>query len=645
MTDATSKLTIRGARTHNLADITVALPRNRLSVITGPSGSGKSSLVFHTIYAESQRRYIEALSSFARQFLDRLPRPDVDLIEGLSPAICVRQQVPGRSPRSTVGTATEVYDYLRLLYARVGQAFCPTCGREVRSFSPQQVAEEVLTQTAGQRFSVLAPLGSRNQQEIKSDLKRLRKEGFVRVLIDGCVRDLGRDVHLGASSRHELEVVIDRLSVSDGARRRLTEAVELAYAQSQGRCKVAFREGDSQIYSEGYACAEHGPVLPELSPRLFSFNDRLGACDACAGLGRRREFCIESVIPDESRSLAAGAVVPWGTPSGSFYKQMLKSMEASIKVNLDQPFNQLSADERALVLHGNPRFEGVLPGLHRRLRDYEQKKRREGAGEEEVFEYLEAELGQYSVWTECSVCHGSRLGVAAQSVQVQGMTIAAACRLSLRELLEFLGSLSLSGIRAQIAERIVRELADRLRFLEDVGVGYLSLDRSIASLSSGESQRVRLATQIGASFVGALYVLDEPSAGLHPRDMQRLWQTLLRLRDRGNTVLVVEHDETAIRAADHIVDMGPGAGSEGGRIVAQGVPKDVAASVGSPTGDFLAGRRSIAVPEQLRVAKEHIEIVSASTHNLREVNVRIPIGCLTCVTGVSGSGKSSLVMN
>jgi len=644
----TRELVVRGARQHNLQNVDVTIPRDQLVVITGPSGSGKSSLAFDTIYAEGQRRYVESLSAYARQFLDRMPKPDVDRIEGLSPAIAIQQQAPSRNPRSTVGTVTEIYDYLRLLYARVGVPHCPSCGREVVAQTVQEIVDLVLGMPSGTRFSVLAPVVRGRKGQLKKVLADLRRQGFVRVRLDGDTLDLGDEIKPDARVAHSLDVFVDRLSVKPDVKQRLTESVELALGLADGLVRISPAGGVEQLLSERHSCAECAVSLPELTPRTFSFNSPAGACPACNGLGEMCRFVAELVVPDEQLSLRRGAVAAWGRPGGAYHRFMLERVAEQLPADADVAWADLPVRVRETLLNGAPdaQFEGILPGLERRSREYERRKREEGRDEERTFEFIEDELGRFARRDVCGTCAGARLRPEALAVTVDSVNIRDLCGLSVADAARFFDGKELTGRDGQVAEPVIREIVSRLGFLNDVGLDYLSLDRATATLSGGEVERVRLATQIGAGLVGVLYVLDEPSIGLHPRDNARLVRTLLSLRDRGNTVLVVEHDRDTIREADHIVDMGPGAGRLGGRVVAQGSPAEISAHPDSITGAFLSGRRRIAMRETRRTAgRRAIGIKGARIHNLKGIRVEIPLGLFVCVTGVSGSGKSSLVVD
>ena len=644
-------LIVRGARLHNLKNVDVRIPRDRMTVVTGPSGSGKSSLAFDTIYAEGQRRYVESLSTYARQFLDQMPKPDVDFIEGLSPAIAIQQQNASKNPRSTVGTVTEIYDYLRLLFARAGEAHCPVCARSIEALTIPQMVDRVLALEEGTRVVVQAPIAREVTGGFEKELERLRRDGFVRVEIDGEVRDLGDEIVLDPKVRHDVEVQVDRLSVKGGARARLAESMELAAKLSEGLVRVIVEGAEALLLSERFACPEHGPVLRELTPQTFSFNSPDGACPTCAGLGEERTFDPSRIVPDPSLSIAEGAIAPWGKPGGPYHRTMVRQLEKHLAVELDAPWKKLKKATRDRVLNGHAAkgeqegWPGVTASLAQRARDYEQRRRDQGGDVEGAIEFLEEELGRFVKRSVCSECGGARLRREALAVTVGGKNVREVTSMSVADARAFFDGLALEGNRALIAERLVREVRGRIGFLTDVGLGYLSLDRGTATLSGGEAQRIRLATQIGSALVGVLYVLDEPSIGLHPRDNERLIGTLHRLRDAGNTVLVVEHDTDTIRAADHVIDMGPGAGRLGGEVVASGTPTEIEADPSSPTGRYLAGKVPRGAPRKRRKSKGKLTVRDARTHNLRGVTVPIPLGALTCVTGVSGSGKSSLIVD
>jgi excinuclease ABC subunit A len=641
-----------GAREHNLKDVTVEIPRDRLVVVTGLSGSGKSSLAFDTLYAEGQRRYVESLSAYARQFLGQMDKPDVDHIDGLSPAISIDQKTTSRNPRSTVATVTEVYDYLRLLFARIGEPHCPVCGRPIAGQSVEQIADRVLELPAGVRFMVLAPLVRGRKGEHRDVLEQVRGEGFTRVAVDGAVHLLDDVPPLERNRQHTVEVVVDRLVMRDDLRRRLTESLETATQLADGLVRIQEVGGEerSWTYSERFACPEHGASLTELAPRVFSFNAPHGACPTCTGLGFMPEVDPELVVAPE-RTLGDGALIPWADRTTDYYELLLQAVADEYGIALDVPWRDLPEEHRRLMLHGpaggrrqrmylgrrkggrNPVgwFEGVVPQLRRQHVSSMSPAVRES-------------VEQYMSLRPCHACDGARLKPEVLAVTLGGLSIHGLCRLSVEQALRFFeDDLTLDRTQALIGERVIREVVERLRFLVDVGVGYLSLERAAGTLSGGEAQRIRLATQIGSGLMGVLYILDEPSIGLHQRDNRKLIGTLERLRDQGNTVLVVEHDEDMMRAADHLIDMGPGAGEHGGRVVAQGTPDEVAASDGSATGAYLSGRRVIALPEGRRPGRGWLTVTGAREHNLRSVDVGIPVGAMTCVTGVSGSGKSTLV--
>jgi excinuclease ABC subunit A len=637
----TADIVIRGAREHNLKNVTVSLPRGRMTVVTGPSGSGKSSLVFDTLYAEGQRRYIESLSGHARRVLTKLRRPDVDVIEGLCPAIAVREHSPSRNPRSTVGTLTEVNDYMRVLFSTVGEVHCPVCGERLAAHSVAQVVQEALHFPEGARFSVLAPVvraGALIPKELVADL---RGKGFVRLRVDDGAVDL-EDIgtpRAGVS----IDVVIDRLSVREGIGSRLAEAVELAYQLSGGIVELREQEGARHRFSEGYACFEGHASIPRVSPQLFSFNTPLGACRMCDGLGRRRRFTEELAITDPSLPLRRGAVAAWGKPNLAYYRSMLEKIGAA-GVDLDAPFEKIPPKQRRTALQGGAGFEGILPGLERRAQEYARRKLAEGGDEERVLEFLDEELGQFARMETCSDCDGSRLNENARSVRIDGRAISEVAAFDVSALRDWLDGVRISPQREAAVRPLLQSIGDRLAFLQQVGLGYLSLDRSAGTMSAGEAQRVHLATQLGARLSGVLYVLDEPTAGLHPADANRLLTTLDELRGLGNTLVVVEHDEQTMRAADHLVEMGPGAGEHGGHVVAEGNVEAFAANEESLTGAYLSGRRSVATPAQRREGGSSIGVRVAELHNLRDVHAEFPLRSLCCVTGVSGSGKSSLVV-
>ena len=643
-------ITIRGAREHNLKDITVELPRNKLICITGLSGSGKSSLAFDTLYAEGQRRYVESLSAYARQFLGQMEKPDVDGIDGLSPAISIDQKTTSRNPRSTVGTVTEIYDYLRLLYARIGHPHCPECGRAITGQSAEQIVDQVLRLPEGTKFTVDAPIVRGRKGEFKDIFERLRGEGFTRVKVDGETLLLEDEIVLDKKFKHDVAVVVDRLVLKDDLRRRLTDSVETALQLADGLLDVAIVDGETMTFSERFACPDHGVSLAELAPRVFSFNSPHGACANCHGLGSLPELDPDLVQPDPAVTLEGGALQPWNVAGTNFFEQLVLSVAERFDVPLDKPWGELTEQQRDYFLRGTDgerimvtyknRFgrkraysvawEGLLASLKRRYDETESEPQKE-------------RIEEWMALRPCPDCHGARLKPESLAVTVGGMSIHEATNQSVEKAISWSKTLELSETEGLIAERILREIVERLSFLNDVGVGYLSLNRGASTLSGGEAQRIRLATQIGSSLVGVLYILDEPSIGLHQRDNHRLLETLTRLRDIGNTVIVVEHDEDTMRESDWLVDMGPGAGEHGGRVVAAGVPKAVMKSKDSVTGQFLSGRRAIAVPERRPQSEEFLIVRGAREHNLKDVDVEIPVGRFVTVTGVSGSGTSTLV--
>ncbi|MDO9068937.1 MAG: excinuclease ABC subunit UvrA [Deltaproteobacteria bacterium] len=665
---AHDKIIIKGACEHNLKCIDVEIPRDKLVVITGISGSGKSTLAFDTIYAEGQRRYVESLSAYARQFLEQMEKPDVESIEGLSPAISIEQKTTSKNPRSTVGTVTEIYDYLRLLFARIGHPHCTSCGKQITSQTVSQMVDQIMLLPVGTKLTLLAPMIRGRKGEYKKELNQLRKEGFTRVVIDGTLRELAEDIELDKKKKHDIDIVVDRIVVKDGVERRLADSLETALHHAEGVVKLEAVTPETDepvdgarkkpvkpqilIFSEKLACIDCGVSYQEITPRLFSFNNPHGACPDCTGLGTRMYFDADLVIPNMELSLREGAIAPWEKRLSGWFHLILDALAKAYKFDIRTPFKELPEAVKDVILSGSKgekiefwweedggrrhtyqkEFEGVLKNLERRWRETESDASRE-------------ELEKYMNVMPCPSCQGARLKPEALHVLINGCTIRDVTALSIRDGLGFFESIKLSDKEQEIARRILKEIRERLSFLVNVGLDYLSLDRTSGTLSGGEGQRIRLATQIGSSLVGVLYILDEPSIGLHQRDNARLLATLKRLRDLGNTVLVVEHDEETIIKADHLIDMGPGAGVHGGEVVAQGTPDEVMQNPESLTGRYLSGELSIPVPKKRRKPDKWLCIIEASENNLKNVTVDIPLGVMTCVTGVSGSGKSTLVID
>src|SRR5262245_13042398 len=680
------RITISGARAHNLKGIDLAVPREALVVVTGLSGSGKSSLAFDTIYAEGQRRYVESLSAYARQFLGQMEKPDVDSIEGLSPAISIDQKTTSRNPRSTVGTVTEIYDYLRLLWARIGKPHCHKCGAPIAGQSLEQIADRVMTLEPGARFMVLAPVVRGRKGEYGKLLEEMRSQGYARAVVDGELRRLDEEIALDKKFKHDISIVVDRLVMKEGVRKRLAESLEAASQLASGIVEVellpaagaagseereaaervtngdgaagskvlsgpsAGKRGEVLVFSEKFACLACGASMPELEPRIFSFNSPHGACERCHGLGFQRVIDPELIVPDPTLSISEGALEPFTKSASMYHRRLLEAVAEANGIDIEVPWRDLPESARELLLEGTGdqrhtvsyrnrfgrrrkytvRFDGMLHSLQRRY---------ENTDSENTRERVEALMALQP----CPACGGARLRPESLAVTVGGLNIYEYTRLSARLALEWIEALELTQTERAIARLVVREIAERLRFLDSVGIGYLSLERAAATLSGGEAQRNRLATRTGSSLVGGLYILDEPSIGLHQRDNAKLIDTLRRLRDLGNTVIVVEHDEGTIRAADHVVDLGPGAGEHGGEVVAEGTAAQIARRAASLTGQYLNGKREIPVPEHRRSPRGELVIRKARQHNLQGINVGIPLGVFCCVTGVSGSGKSTLV--
>ncbi len=646
-------ITIKGARENNLKNIDLVLPRDELIVFTGLSGSGKSSLAFETIFAEGQRRYVESLSSYARQFLGQMDKPDVDYIEGLSPAVSIDQKSTSSNPRSTVGTVTEINDYLRLLFARIGVPHCPKCGREITRQSIDQVVDAVKAIPSGSKIQIIAPLIRGRKGEHVKVLDQIRKDGYVRVKIDGDVYDINETPKLDKNCKHDIDVIIDRIVIKDGIDTRLSDSLETAFSLGQGLAKVDVVGESEMLFSQHFACPDCGISIEELSPRMFSFNNPYGACPSCSGLGYNEKLDVDRIIPDKSLSIAQGAIDAngWSSKDGSYGMLYFKALAEQYGFSLETPWCDLTDKVKNIILYGtgdeklhleyerefysgswDAAFEGIIPCMERRYNETKSDAAR-------------SQYENYISQVECPDCHGARLKPEVLAVTIKGKSIADVCSMPVGEVSAFLDSIELSESESIIASRIFKELKARLNFLVNVGLDYLTLSRSATTLSGGEAQRIRLATQIGSGLVGVLYILDEPSIGLHQRDNSRLLDTLRGLRDLGNTLIVVEHDEETIRSADHIVDIGPGPGVHGGRVIAQGSVEDIMAVPESITGQFLSGVRAIPVPEVRRQASNGnwLTVKGCRENNLRNIDVRIPLGVFTCVTGVSGSGKSSLV--
>ncbi len=640
---------IKGAREHNLKNIDVIIPRNRLIVITGLSGSGKSTLAFDTIYAEGQRRYVESLSSYASQFLDRMEKPDVEYIEGLSPAISIDQKGVSKNPRSTVGTTTEIYDYLRLLFSRIGEPHCPKCGRKISKSSLDEIVERVMNLGEGTKIIILAPVVRGKKGQYKKLFEELKKKGFVRVNIDGQTYDLDEEIEIERYKIHEIDVVIDRLIIDKKESSTIADSIETALSLADGIVKIQIKDGETFIFSEKFTCPYCNISLPDITPRLFSFNSPYGACPECGGLGFKMEVDPKLLVPDEDKTIREGAILPIGRLEGKYYTHLLEGLAKKYKFSLDIPFKNLDERIKNIIFYGTDErikfsysslrenwsyystFEGIVNNLMRRYRETKSDSARE-------------EIEKYMINKTCHVCGGKRLRKEALSILIRNKSIADIASMSVKEALSFFESLKLTPYEEKIASIIIKEIKSRLEFLQNVGLEYLTLDRSSSTLSGGEAQRIRLATQIGSKLTGVIYILDEPSIGLHPRDDERLLDTLKSLRDLGNTVIVVEHDEATIRAADYIIDLGPGAGIGGGEVVAAGPLKEIEKNPKSLTGQYLTGKKEIKIPKNRRKGNmKYLEFLGVSQFNLKNIDVKIPLGTFTCITGVSGSGKSTLL--
>ena len=644
------KIVIRGAKEHNLKNIDLSIPRNKLVVMTGISGSGKSSLAFDTIYAEGQRRYVESLSSYARQFLGQMDKPDVESIEGLSPAISIDQKTTSRNPRSTVGTVTEIYDYLRLLYARIGIPHCPECGKEISQQTVDQIVDQIMELPNRTRIQVLAPIVRGRKGEYVKLFEDIKKMGFVRVRIDGEIKDIGEDFQLEKNKKHTIEIVVDRLIIKGGIEQRLTDSIETSLAHGNGIVTINIVDGEDIVFSQNFACVDCGISIEELTPRMFSFNSPYGACPKCDGIGVNMEIDVDLVIPDKNKSIIEGGIEPWGRSDG-YYMQLLQAAAHQYDISLDKPINKLSSKELDIILYGSKKkfefnyfnrrngrllkyetgFEGVINNLERRYR-------------ETTSNHMKEEIEEYMSKKPCPNCNGERLRKESRAVTINGKSISNITEMPIKETVKFFEKIELTQKEKIIARQVLKEINDRLGFMINVGLDYLTLARSAGTLSGGESQRIRLATQIGSQLMGVIYILDEPSIGLHQRDNAKLLKTLQEMRDLGNTLIVVEHDEETICTADHIIDIGPGAGGNGGEIVADGSIEDIMNCKNSITGQYLNGGKQIEIPEKRRLPSENwLEVKGAKQNNLKDIDVRFPLNVFCCVTGVSGSGKSTLV--
>jgi excinuclease ABC subunit A len=647
-----NKIIVKGAKEHNLKGVDVEIPRDKFVVITGLSGSGKSTLAFDTLYAEGQRRYVESLSAYARQFLEQMEKPDVEYIEGLSPAISIEQRAISKNPRSTVATVTEIYDYLRLLFARVGKPHCYKCGKEILSQTVQQIVDQVMRLPQGTKFMILSPIVRGRKGEYKNEMNQLRKDGYVRIKVDGEVRDLNEEITLEKNKKHHIDVIIDRLIIKEKIEKRLADSLETALKLSEGLAKIEIIGGEETVFSENFACIDCGISYPEISPRMFSFNNPYGACPTCGGLGTTMYFDPELIIPNPNLSLREGAILPWAKKNSSYFHQMLDALSDHYNIDIYSPFKDLSPSVQHVLLYGSgeekikfyfeldgrrifhqKEFEGVIKNLERRYRETDS-------------DLIREDVERYMNNRPCLNCNGDRLRKESLFIKVDGMSISDVTRFSIKDAFKVFSDIQLSSRDMEIAGRILKEIRERLGFLINVGIDYLTLDRPSATLSGGEGQRIRLATQIGSSLVGVLYILDEPSIGLHQRDNIRLLKTLKRLRDIGNTVLVVEHDEETILSSDYIIDMGPGAGIHGGKVVFCGTPKEIIEDKNSLTGKYLSKELMIPIPVNRRKpCNKSLVIKGASENNLKNISVNIPLGLFNCVTGVSGSGKSTLVLD
>ncbi|MGB9977051.1 excinuclease ABC subunit UvrA [Thermovenabulum sp.] len=644
------KIIVKGAREHNLKNIDVEIPRDKLVVITGISGSGKSTLAFDTIYAEGQRRYVESLSAYARQFLGQMEKPDVDYIEGLSPAISIDQKTTSKNPRSTVGTVTEIYDYLRLLFARIGKPHCPKCGREISQQTVDQMVDSIMALPEGTKIQVLAPVVRGRKGEYQKLFEKIKKEGFVRIRVDKVIYETSEDIKLDKNKKHDIEIIVDRLTVKKGIESRLADSIEVALSKAEGLVLIDVVEKEEILFSQNFACPDCGISIEEITPRMFSFNSPYGACPVCSGLGINMEIDPDLVIPDKTKSVAEGAIAPWNSSPDGIYFQMLQAVLEHYGYDVDTPLEKMEEKMINILLYGSDElieftfegrysgtrhfksyFEGVINNLKRRYQETDSEWSRE-------------EIEEYMSTKPCPACNGARLKPESLAVKINGRSIAQVSALSVRDALEFFENLQLTEKEKVIAHQILKEIKNRLNFLMDVGLDYLTLDRASGTLSGGEAQRIRLATQIGSRLVGVLYILDEPSIGLHQRDNEKLINTLKGLRDLGNTVIVVEHDEDTMRSADYIIDIGPGAGEKGGRVVAAGPPEEIEKCEESLTGRYLSGKLRIEIPERRRIPDGRwLTLRGCREHNLKSIDVSFPVGLFTCVTGVSGSGKSTLV--